>query len=108
MVRHPFIWRTAALAMGLALFAAGTAPADAASTLAGGGSSFAGIEMDQWTDDVQSIVPPVEISYTPSSSGNGRTYFRAGTYPFAVSDIPYQGSQAAGDVPPAGLSSTSR
>jgi ABC-type phosphate transport system substrate-binding protein len=99
MVRHHFFRRIAAVAMGLALFAAGTAPANAATTLAGGGSSFAGIEMDQWTDDVQSIVPPVEISYTPSSSGNGRTYFRAGTYPFAVSDIPYQG-EAAGDNAP--------
>jgi phosphate transport system substrate-binding protein len=94
-----FLRRVGAVSIGLALFAAGTAPADAATTLAGGGSSFAGIEMDQWTDDVQSIVPPVEISYTPSSSGNGREYFRAGTYPFAVSDIAYQG-EAAGDVAP--------
>lgn len=72
---------------------------EAGSTLAGGGSSFAAVEMNQWTDDVQSLNPPLEISYTPSSSGNGRTDFREGTIAYADSDIPYQGSSAANPAP---------
>ncbi len=78
---------------------AGPTPTTTGSELAGGGSSFAGIEMDQWTDDVSSIVPPLEISYTPSSSSNGRTYFRGGLYPYAVSDIAYQGVAASDPAP---------
>jgi phosphate transport system substrate-binding protein len=68
--------------------------------LSGGGSSFAGIEMNQWTDDVGGLTPPIEISYVPSSSGQGRTDFRTQVYPYAVSDIPYQGEAAGNDVPP--------
>ena len=78
---------------------AGSLTPDASSALGGGGSSFAGIEMNQWTDDVSSLNPPIEISYTPSSSGTGRQYFRSGNYPYAVSDIAFQGSVAE-DLPP--------
>ena len=69
------------------------------STLAGGGSSFVGVEMVQWTDDVTTISPPLQLSYNPTSSGDGRTFFRNGTDAYGVSDIPYQG-QPASDPPP--------
>lgn len=49
-------------ASGLAVGSGNLSPDAAAGTLAGGGSSFAGIEMDQWTDDVSSLSPPIEIS----------------------------------------------
>ena len=68
-------------------------------TLAGGGSSFAGVEMDQWTDDVSSLSPPVNISYNPTSSGDGRTWFRNETSAYAVSDIAYQGESSADPTP---------
>src|SRR5579863_2168969 len=79
---------------------AGTISAGASSVLAGGGSSFAGIEMNQWTDDVSNPPYSLQISYNPTSSGDGRTFFREGTDAYGVSDIPYQGS-ATGDPPPA-------
>ncbi len=73
---------------------------NAASALAGGGSSFAGVEMNQWTDDVSSLSPPLEVTYNPTSSGDGRTFFRNGTDAYGVTDIPYQGN-GQGDPPPA-------
>jgi phosphate transport system substrate-binding protein len=66
--------------------------------LSGGGSPFAAIEMDQWTEDAQSIVPPLDVGYTASSAGIGSTYFSNGLYRYAVSDIASQG--AAGGSPP--------
>jgi ABC-type phosphate transport system substrate-binding protein len=56
--------------------------------------------MNQWTDDVSSLSPPLQVSYNPTSSGDGRTFFRGGTDAYAVSDIPYQGESAGGDTPP--------
>jgi ABC-type phosphate transport system substrate-binding protein len=99
MITKRACFRVAA-AIGLAISPlAVSVPPAAASALAGGGSSFAGIEMQQWTDDVSSLVPPISISYTPSSSGQGRSYFNSGTVPFAVSDIPYQGEQNSDPAP---------
>ena len=79
---------------------------NAASALAGGGSSFAGVEMNQWTDDVSSLSPPLEVTYNPTSSGDGRTFFRNGTDAYGVTDIPYQGN-GQGDPLPRSRSSTS-
>ena len=56
--------------------------------------------MNQWTDDVSSLSPPLEVTYNPTSSGDGRTFFRNGTDAYGVTDIPYQGN-GQGDPPPA-------
>ncbi len=55
--------------------------------------------MNEWTDDVSSLSPPINISYNPTSSGDGRTFFRNGTDAYGVSDINYQ-TEAANDPLP--------
>lgn len=64
-------------------------PAWASTPVAGGGSSFAGIEFQQWTKDVGSPPYNLNVNYQGSSSGQGRSNFAFGTVDFAVTDIRY-------------------
>jgi phosphate transport system substrate-binding protein len=64
-------------------------PAQAATAVSGGGSSFAAIEFQQWTKDVSSPPYNLNVGYNSSSSGQGRSTFAAGTVDYAVTDIRY-------------------
>jgi len=73
-----------------ALGLATTAPAaTAASPLIGSGSSFAGIELQEWSKDVGSPPYNLNVNYQSSSSGQGRQNFRDKVVDFAVTDIRY-------------------
>ena len=75
--------------------------ASAASTpINGAGSSFAGIELEQWTTDVIRSPYFLQVNYTSSSSGAGRSQFKDGVIDYAVSDIRY--NKFDGSPPPAG------
>ena len=77
-------------------------PATAAGVgVKGSGSSFAGIEINQWAQDV--AVPPysLDVNYQSSSSGTGRQDFFAKTVDFAVSDIRYNTLDDSTNIPPA-------
>ncbi len=66
-------------------------PASAAATpIIGEGSSFAGPEVSQWVADVGQSPYNLPVSYTSSSSGDGRFAFANQTVDFGVTDIPYQ------------------
>jgi ABC-type phosphate transport system substrate-binding protein len=73
--------------------AAGTA------ALAGNGSSFAAPAITAWAQDVHQSPYNLSISYTPSSSGEGRFEFTNQTVDFAVSDTGYVNS-STGTTPP--------
>jgi ABC-type phosphate transport system substrate-binding protein len=68
--------------------------AAAATSLIGSGSSFAGPEVLQWTNDTAKSPYDLNVNYNPTSSGEGRFDFGSNppTVDFAVSDIPYQGA----------------
>jgi ABC-type phosphate transport system substrate-binding protein len=71
--------------------AGGALPASAAATpIIGEGSSFAGPEVSQWVSDVGQSPYSLPVSYTSSSSGDGRFSFANQTVDFGVSDIPFQ------------------
>jgi ABC-type phosphate transport system substrate-binding protein len=85
--------RLAGLGLATACAALGvvtTAPAaTAASPLIGSGSSFAGIELQEWSKDVASPPYNLNVNYQSSSSGQGRQNFRDKVVDFAVTDIRY-------------------
>ncbi|HEX3566585.1 MAG TPA: substrate-binding domain-containing protein, partial [Acidimicrobiales bacterium] len=64
-------------------------PARAASGLIGAGSSFAGIELQEWSKDVGAPPYNLNVNWQSSSSGQGRQSFRDKTVDFAVTDIRY-------------------
>lgn len=64
-------------------------PAAAASALIGSGSSFAGIELQEWSKNVGSPPYNLNVNYQSSSSGQGRQNFRDKVVDFAVTDIRY-------------------
>jgi ABC-type phosphate transport system substrate-binding protein len=69
----------------------GAMPASAAATpIIGEGSSFAGPEVSQWVSDVGQSPYNLPVSYTSSSSGDGRFAFANQTVDFGVTDIPFQ------------------
>jgi phosphate transport system substrate-binding protein len=83
--------RLAALGLaGSILLGAGAAtPALAAPQLIGSGSSFAGIELTEWSKQVGSPPYNLAVNYQSSSSGQGRQNFLDGVVDFAVTDIRY-------------------
>lgn len=92
----------ATIALFGSLVASGAA-ANAASTISGEGSSFAGGILTEcivdYNSDSTANPNGDTISYTPSSSGAGRGSFNAGTKPFGATDAPY----ADADAKPADL-----
>ena len=73
----------------VSLFTGAAAPAGASVSLNGSGSSFAGIELNQWTGDVTHPPYNLNINYQSSSSGSGRQDFKDKVVDFAVTDIRY-------------------
>jgi ABC-type phosphate transport system substrate-binding protein len=67
--------------------------------LAGNGSSFASPAITNWADSVGQSPYNLSVSYTPSSSGQGRYEFTNETVDFAVSDTGYV-SSSVGTTPP--------
>ncbi|MCY1157570.1 MAG: phosphate transporter substrate-binding protein PstS [Citricoccus sp.] len=64
----------------------GSAPAEVAGTLIGGGASSQEAGMTAWTNGVTEVHPDLTVSYDPVGSGSGREGFLAGQYSFAGSD----------------------
>jgi ABC-type phosphate transport system substrate-binding protein len=82
--------RGASLFIALVLLVLGRAlPAAAAAQISGDGSSFAGIEFQQWESDVSQPPYNIAVNYQSSSSGQGRSDFASNNVDFAVSDIRY-------------------
>ncbi len=67
--------------------------------IAGNGSSFASPAVTNWADEVGQSPYNISVSYTPSSSGQGRYEFTNGTVDYAVSDTGYVDS-SVGTTPP--------
>lgn len=79
----------------------GAAPgANASAAIIGSGSSFAGIEFQEWTKDVGAPPYNLNVNYQLSSSGQGRENFTDGVVDFAVTDIRYNKYDTK--APPAG------
>jgi ABC-type phosphate transport system substrate-binding protein len=70
-----------------------------AASIAGNGSSFASPAVTNWADQVGQSPYSISVSYTPSSSGQGRYEFTNGTVDYAVSDTGYVDS-SVGTTPP--------
>ena len=70
-----------------------------AASIAGNGSSFASPAVTNWGDQVGQSPYNISVSYTPSSSGQGRYEFTNGTVDYAVSDTGYVDS-SVGTTPP--------
>jgi ABC-type phosphate transport system substrate-binding protein len=69
-----------------------TGTAFAASTVSGGGSSFAGPEIQQWAADVGHPPASLTVNYAVNSSGAGRDDYAQGYDQFGASDIVYYGN----------------
>ena len=65
------------------------ATAYAATSVNGGGSSFAAPEAQQWTADVARRPYNLSVNYVLSSSGAGRNQYASGNYDYGASDIVY-------------------
>jgi len=87
------------VAASLASTLAVAAPAGAATSLNGGGSSFAAPAITQWDTNVSHAPYSLSVNYTTSSSGQGRYFFTNETVDFAVSDTGYVNS-SIGTTPP--------
>src|SRR5271167_3808083 len=68
-------------------------------SIAGNGSSFASPAVTNWADQVGQSPYNITVSYTPSSSGQGRYEFTNGTVDYAVSDTGYVNG-SVGTTPP--------
>jgi phosphate transport system substrate-binding protein len=68
-------------------------------SIAGNGSSFAAPAVTNWADDIGQSPYNLTVSYTPSSSGQGRYEFTNKTVDYAVSDTGYVDS-SVGTTPP--------
>ena len=80
----------AAVIVGMAATMIGpSAPAWAAVTLNGTGSSFAAPAIESWVAAVSQSPYSISLNYSSSSSGHGRYEFTNRTTDFAVSDIGY-------------------
>jgi phosphate transport system substrate-binding protein len=64
----------------------GSAPAEVAGNLTGGGASSQESAMTAWTNGVTEVHPDLTVTYDPVGSGSGREGFLNGQYYFAGSD----------------------
>jgi len=62
--------------------------------IAGGGSSFAELEIDQWRADTAHAPYNLQIDYSAAGSSFGRTQYLGGQLDYGVSDIPFQDDEA--------------
>jgi phosphate transport system substrate-binding protein len=65
-------------------------PASAQTAVAGGGSTFAAVEMGQWRADMANPPYNLKIEYNAQGSGFGRKNFLNGLLDFGMSDIQLQ------------------
>lgn len=72
--------------------ATSSAAAQGPAPIIGGGSSFAGLEMEQWRADVAKNPYNLKVDYTSAGSGFGRTKYLTGELDYGVTDIPMQRS----------------
>jgi phosphate transport system substrate-binding protein len=77
------------LAVGLAVAILPARPAWASPQLNGGGSGFAGLEIDQWRADVARKPYNLDINYVAQGSTVGRLNFASGLFDYGVSDVVY-------------------
>ena len=64
--------------------------ASASTPINGGGSGFAGLEIQQWQADVDTPARGnLIVNYSSQSSGIGRQYFASNTWDYGASDIRY-------------------
>jgi phosphate ABC transporter phosphate-binding protein len=90
-----------ALALGALALHAPLAGADGFGPISGSGSSWSSSALAQWQIGANNRYDMV-VSFSPNGSTNGREDFRAGRVDFAVSDLPYGGSEdGVPDPPPA-------
>ncbi len=69
--------------------------------ISGSGSNWSANALNQWRQAVNNL-DGMMVSFSPDDSTNGRDDFRAGRVDFAVSDMPYGGSEEGiPDPPPA-------
>jgi ABC-type phosphate transport system substrate-binding protein len=71
----------------------GTARASAATSVNGGGSSFAALEVQQWDAAVSRQPYDLGVNYTSNSSGAGRINYASGLYDFGASDVIYNDNE---------------
>jgi ABC-type phosphate transport system substrate-binding protein len=73
------------------------APAGAVgSPIAGGGSGFAALELDQWRADTARAPYNLKVNYVAQGSTFGRQQFASNTLDFGASDIPFPPIEAPG------------
>lgn len=65
-------------------------------SLNGGGSSFAKLEIDQWSVEVARDPYKLDINYVAQGSSFGRQGYSNGSLEFAASDIPFVPNELAG------------
>jgi ABC-type phosphate transport system substrate-binding protein len=86
---HPAVRVFAAIFVAVATFGFGAPPANAGTHVTGGGSGFAGPEIDQWRADTAVNPYNLSINYVAQGSTFGRTSFSSNTLDFGASDIVY-------------------
>ena len=74
-------------------------PALSATNILGEGSSFAANEIQDWVAQTSSAPYSQNVTWTTSSSGDGRLGFATQTVDFAVTDITYQKTEQTPTVP---------
>jgi phosphate transport system substrate-binding protein len=79
----------AAAFVAIASFGVSTAPAGASAHVTGGGSGFAGPEIDQWRAETAVNPYNLSINYVAQGSTFGRASFSGNTLDFGASDIVY-------------------
>ena len=79
-----------AVAVVVCALATSVAPASAAGTVEGAGSSFPQLEIEQWRSDVAKKPYSLKINYVSSGSTFGRQQYIQGSVDFGVSDIAFQ------------------
>jgi phosphate transport system substrate-binding protein len=77
----------------------GVVPADAApAPIRGGGSSYVGLAMQQWTADA--ATSGLQVNYTPSGSPQGLSQFATGTTDFAGTEAEFASLSSGGNTDP--------
>ncbi|HJT04912.1 MAG TPA: substrate-binding domain-containing protein [Pseudonocardiaceae bacterium] len=106
-VRAPWLHRLAAVVAALAVTLGAQAlfPSNAGAAgfvaISGSGSTWASNALDQWRRDLNNL-EGMTVSFSPEGSSNGLSDFRDGRVDYAVSELPYSGSDGGvADPPPA-------
>lgn len=98
MKRLPTIVRTAVavlLSLGFALSVPGAASGVVYAQIEGTGSTWSSLIVDQWIADVSAN--GMQVVYTGGGSSKGRKDFSLKSTDFAISEIPYQGTDEQGN-----------